>query len=321
MASEQESIPVLTQVYVGTEPPVLSPAFFEFAMTQLKPLLDKAIADAVITNKKETIKNEILEDLAPRITQLLNEEMAKILKDAKQSLIQDAGNFLDKTKADLTTEIPQMYQLRAEMFQSELIDSYSKLQDDFVLRLLNHFEKLMPQLETDVAERVGVNLSDLQTSALLKITDLLEVKVVELHQIAADKIHQDLMRDLPMFYKNIIEKANQDLAEHLKQLQEEANLVLSIKMNETLPSIYELASAQIKTDLFAEITQFAKTTQLDFETVMKGEVPELEQLLKERIHQAFAGELPVMRQEISTQVNSEIEALIRSVRLVASPNE
>ena len=302
MASEQESIPVLTQVYVGTEPPVLSPAFFEFAMTQLKPLLDKAIADAVITNKKETIKNEILEDLVPRITQLLNEEMAKILKDAKQSLIQDAGNFLDKTKADLTTEIPQMYQLRAEMFQSELIDSYSKLQDDFVLRLLNHFEKLMPQLETDVAERVGVNLSDLQTSALLKITDLLEVKVAELHQIAADKIHQDL-------------------AEHLKQLQEEANLVLSIKMNETLPSIYELASAQIKTDLFAEMTQFAKTTQLDFETAMKGEVPELEQLLKERIHQAFAGELPVMRQEISTQVNSEIEALIRSVRLVASPNE
>ena len=321
MASEQESIPVLTQVYVGTEPPVLSPAFFEFAMTQLKPLLDKAIADAVITNKKETIKNEILEDLVPRITQLLNEEMAKILKDAKQSLIQDAGNFLDKTKADLTTEIPQMYQLRAEMFQSELIDSYSKLQDDFVLRLLNHFEKLMPQLETDVAERVGVNLSDLQTSALLKITDLLEVKVAELHQIAADKIHQDLMRDLPMFYKNIIEKANQDLAEHLKQLQEEANHVLSIKMNETLPSIYELASAQIKTDLFAEMTQFAKTTQLDFETAMKGEVPELEQLLKERIHQAFAGELPVMRQEISTQVNSEIEALIRSVRLVASPNE
>ena len=321
MASEQESIPVLTQVYVGTEPPVLSPAFFEFAMTQLKPLLDKAIADAVITNKKETIKNEILEDLVPRITQLLNEEMAKILKDAKQSLIQDAGNFLDKTKADLTTEIPQMYQLRAEMFQSELIDSYSKLQDDFVLRLLNHFEKLMPQLETDVAERVGVNLSDLQTSALLKITDLLEVKVAELHQIAADKIHQDLMRDLPMFYKNIIEKANQDLAEHLKQLQEEANLVLSIKMNETLPSIYELASAQIKTDLFAEMTQFAKTTQLDFEAAMKGEVPELEQLLKERIHQAFAGELPVMRQEISTKVNSEIEALIRSVRLVASPNE
>lgn len=312
MVSEQESIPVLTQVYVGTELPVLSPAFFEFAMTQLKPLLDKAIADAVITNQKETIKNEILEDLAPRITQLLNEEMAKIIKDV--------GNFLDKTKADLTTEIPQMYQMRAEMFQTELIDSYSKLQDDFVFRLLSHFEQLMPKLETDVVERVGLNLSDLQTSALVKFTDVLEVKVAKLHQIA-DKIHQDLMRDLPMFYKNIIERANQDLAEHLKQLQEEANLVLSIKMNETLPSIYELASAQIKTDLFAEMRQFAKTTQLDFEAALKGEVPELERLLKDRIHQAFAEELPIMRQEISTQVNSEIEALISSVRLVAGPNE
>ena len=32
MASEQENIPVLTQVYAATEQPVLTPAFFEFAI-------------------------------------------------------------------------------------------------------------------------------------------------------------------------------------------------------------------------------------------------------------------------------------------------
>ena len=63
MTSEQESIPVLTQIYVGSEPPVLSPAFFEFAMAQLKPFLDKAITEAAIENQKETIKNEILDEL------------------------------------------------------------------------------------------------------------------------------------------------------------------------------------------------------------------------------------------------------------------
>ena len=64
-----------------------------------------------------------------------------------------------------------------------------------------------------------------------------------------------------------------------------------------------------------------KATKFDFETALKGEVPELEQLLKERIHEAFAGELPLMRQEISTQVNEEIEALIKSVRLVVGTNQ
>ena len=101
-------------------------------------------------------------------------------------------------------------------------------------------------------------------------------------------------------------------------MQEDASQELSSKINETLPSIYALTSTQIKTDLFAEMTELAKVTQQEFVTALKGEVPELEQLLKDRIHEAFANELPLMRQQISEQVNGEIEAMIRSVRLVTS---
>ena len=129
---------------------------------------------------------------------------------------------------------------------------------------------------------------------------------------------QDLSRDLPVIYQSIIEQAKQTLANQLISLQEDASQELGIKMNETLPSIYALASMQIKTDLFAEMSGFAQATKQDFETALKGELPELEQLLKDRIHEAFANELPTMRQEISAQVNDEIEAMISSVRLVTS---
>ena len=113
-------------------------------------------------------------------------------------------------------------------------------------------------------------------------------------------------------------QAKEALAYQLSSLQEDASQELGIKMNETLPSIYALASMQIKTDLFAEMSGFAQTTKQDFENALRGEVPELEQLIKDRIHQAFADELPIMRQEISAQVNGEIESMIRSVRLVTS---
>ncbi len=321
MTSEQESIPVLTQIYVGSEPPVLSPAFFEFAMAQLKPFLDKAITEAAIENQKETIKNEILDELRSPLVQQFNEETVNALEITKQSLIRDTGDFLDKTKADLTTEIPKMYQVRAKIFQAELIETYTKLQEQSILQLSTQFERLMPQLEIAMVEKVNGRLLDLQTLAIEKITGGLQEKITDFHQKAIEKIHHDLLHDLPMIYESIVEKANQDLAEQLKQLQEEASQVLSQKMYETLPSIYELASAQIKTDLFTEMSQFAKATKFDFETALKGEVPELEQLLKERIHEAFAGELPLMRQEISTQVNEEIEALIKSVRLVVGTNQ
>jgi len=39
-------------------------------------------------------------------------------------------------------------------------------------------------------------------------------------------------------------------------------------------------------------------------------------MLKDRIHESFVDELPIMRQEISAQVNREIEAMISAVRLV-----
>ena len=102
MTSEQESIPVLTQIYVGSEPPVLSPAFFEFAMAQLKPFLDKAITEAAIENQKETIKNEILDELRSPLVQQFNEETVNALEITKQSLIRDTGDFLDKIMSLIT---------------------------------------------------------------------------------------------------------------------------------------------------------------------------------------------------------------------------
>lgn len=171
MDDKNNEIPVLTEVY-GSEPvqPVLSPAFFEYAIAQLKPHLDKAIAESLV--------------------------------DAQQKILEESTNFADKTKADLATEIPLMYQARAEIFQA-------------------------------------------------------------------------------------------DLNAQLMQIQEQA---------------------------LAEMRALVEQTKQDFEAAMKGEVPELEQLLKDRVHQAFAGELPNMRQEISDRVNGEIEALIHSVRLVI-PNK
>jgi hypothetical protein len=63
MSSKQENIPVLTEVYAATEQPLLTPAFFEFAMEQLQPHLEKALAEAALTHQSKTIKQEILGEL------------------------------------------------------------------------------------------------------------------------------------------------------------------------------------------------------------------------------------------------------------------
>ncbi len=321
MASKQKDIPVLTEVYSAAEQPVLTPAFFEFAMAQLKPQLEKALAESTLTHQSELIKQEILDALQPSLSQGLQTQISSSLDLAKQDLIRDTGDFLDKTKADLVTEIPQMYQARAEMFQEDTTKKLAKLQEESITALREEFALAIPQLENNLLEKVNLRLLELQTSTIEKVTDDLQQQIANFHESALEKMRQDLMRDLPEIYQSIIEQAKEALSHQLNSLQEGASQELGLKMNETLPSIYALASTQVKTDLFAEMLEFANTTKHGFESALKGEVPALEQLMKDRIHEAFANELPNMRQEISAQVNSEIEAMIRSVRLVTAHHE
>ena len=316
MSSKQENIPVLTEVYAVNEQPVLTPAFFEFAMEQLKPQLEKALIEASLTHQNNTIKQEILDELRPSLTQEFQTQIASGLQDAQQDLIKNTGDFLDRTKADLATELPQMYQVRAEIFQADTVEKLAKLQEASIAALREEFEQQIPQLESNLIEKVNARLLDLQTATIEKVTDALQQQISDFHEATLEKMRQDLSRDLPEIYQSIIQQAKQDLAEQLSSLQEDASQELGVKINETLPSIYALASTQVKTDLFAEISEFAQSTKQDFEAALKGEVPELERLLKDRIHEAFANELPTMRQEISAQVNGEIEAMISSVRLV-----
>lgn len=321
MSSEQENIPVLTEVYSATEQPVLTPAFFEFAMDQLKPQLEKALAQVTLSHQNETIKKEILDELRPSLSQECQSQIVTALALAQQDLIRDTGDFLDKTKADLASEIPKMYQSRAEIFEADTIEKLAKLQETSILALREEFEQAMPQLEANLIEKVNARLLDLQTATIKKVTDVLQQQITDFHEAALEKMRQDLARDLPEIYQSIITQAKEALAGQLSSLQEDASQELGVKMNETLPSIYALASMQIKTDLLAEMSGFAQITKQDFESALKGEVPSLEQLLNDRIHQAFANELPTMRQEISAQVNSEIDAMIRAVRLVTSDRQ
>lgn len=321
MVSKQKDIPVLTEVYAAAEQPVLPPAFFEFAMAQLKPQLEKALSEAALTHQNEIIKQEILDDLRPSLSRDFEVQITNSLEATQQSLIQDTTDFINKIKADLATEVPQMYQARAEIFQADTLEKLAKLQSESILALREEFEKVIPQLENNLLEKVNARLMELQKATIQKVTDDLQQQIANSHLATLEKMRQDLARDLPEIYENIIEQAKKTLTDQLSSLQEDASQELGIKMNETLPSIYALASMQVKTDLLAEMTEFAKTTKQDFESGLKGELPELEQMLKDRIRDAFANEMPIMRRDISMQVNNEIESMIRSVRLVTSQQD
>ena len=93
MSSKKENIPVLTEVYSSTEQPLLTPAFFEFAMEKLKPQLEKALAETVLLHQNERIKQEILDELRPLLSRDFQTQIATSLEVAQQDLIRNTGDF------------------------------------------------------------------------------------------------------------------------------------------------------------------------------------------------------------------------------------
>jgi hypothetical protein len=318
MASKHKDIPVLTEVYDASKPAALSPEFFESVMAQLKTRIDEAIAEASLNHQNEKIKYEILDELRPALTDESQLQIKTSLEAHHQNLMHEMVDFVDKTKADLATEVPKIYHSRAQIFQLDITEKLSELQEQSITLLREEFERAGSLLQSNLVERVNSRLLELQDSAIIKVTDILQQQIYDFQEATLDKMRQDLALELPGIYQSIVEQAKQALTQQLNSLQEDASQELGIKMNETLPSIYALASMQIKTDLLAEMTEFANSTKDTFEAGLKGDLPELEQLLRDRVRGAFENELPTMRQEISTQVNAEIEAMIRSVRLVTS---
>lgn len=321
MASKNKDIPVLTEVYGASEHPALSPAFFEYVLGQLKPRIDEEIAEASLNHQNEKLKYEILDDLRPALSNEFQLQITTSLATYHQNLMDEMVNFLDKTKADLATEVPRIYHASAEIFQVDITEKLAALQEQSLLGLREEFAQVEPQLESELIEKVNVHLTDLQTSTIEKVTDILQQKISDFHEVTLDKMREDLALELPVIFQSVLEQGKLALEQQLNSLQEDASQELGNKIHETLPSIYSLASMQVKTELLAEMTEFAKTTKDSFEAGLKGDLPELEQLLKDRVREAFENELPTMRQEISAQVNNEIEAMIRSVRLVTSRHQ
>ena len=94
----EDKIPVLTEVYKPKKGDTLdvTPGLVAKVTAQVKPRLESEIADFVL------------------------EELRAELKKAHSDVISSTQDFVDKTKANLKTELPSMYQESVKLSQIDI---------------------------------------------------------------------------------------------------------------------------------------------------------------------------------------------------------
>lgn len=288
----ENKIPVLTEVYKPNKvskieptadiPKEMSPELVAKIAAQVKPRLETEITDFVLDELKAEINK------------------------ARNEIIISTKDFIDKTKADLKTELPGMYQESVKLAQVNLSEKFSDLHVEASAKFDSSISEIsqaaLQSAESDVQSRVAnsyqQHMESFEPAALAKSQKLLEAQLEIINQEA----QQTLTQQLKAFQEKVIEEHQLQLENSLQAIQKTVHDSAEQSMNETL------AAAQ---DNLMQIHQKQLSESLEGFLQTKGEAAEKELLQKvQDQQQALHADYQQKLSEEMTSAINQIKQLV-----------
>lgn len=254
MAADKK-IPLLTEVYQpkpSAEPApkprpdeasLITPELIARVTGHVRPRLEAEITQSVLISVRDVLRKDLLQDLQVEI------------KNAQLALQENTSNFIDKTKADLKTELPQMYQNSADLVFNSLSQKIAGLQTNAVTNLDASLAQVTEQSLQAASEALTSNIAGLQSQLSTQITHDL-TQELQAFQTDASGNHQALLRqEMTDIFETTSHDAKTDLQQQLSGLQTDALTQMRATFTEAMPSIYTNAIAEQQEQIMAQISQ------------------------------------------------------------------
>lgn len=271
----EKKIPVLTEVY-NPNKGVKSNEASSVVMTD--DLLAKVIS-------------QVKPRLEAEITDFVLDELKAEISKARNEILSSTQDFIDRTKADLKTELPGMYQESVKLAQVSLADKFADMHVDasakFDASISQIADAATNSAETDIHARVAqafeTHIQDFQPTALAKSQALLEA---QLEKVNADA-QESLLQQLQAFQQQIIEQHKQDLNDALQAVQQSVQSAAEVSVESELSLLQQN---------MLEIHQKQLTESLDGYLQIEGEAAEKALLQKvqenqQRLHADYQQKL------------------------------
>jgi hypothetical protein len=236
----ENKIPLLTEVYQPkpkltaqtkqADPTLgITPELIERVTAHVRPRLVTEITDAVLETVRYELKKNMGTDLRPEIERI------------QQVIEGNVRDFVDKTKADMKTDLPKMYQASAEFVHKDLVEKLEALEQETIATLNVQITDKVNAASQEVTSQVATEIQSLQGELTTKLTDQFREDVEEFRQAA----QQDVNSQLADVFAGLLATAKDNASQAFAQLAEEQMVSVREGLDEAAKQVAEGAEQQV----------------------------------------------------------------------------
>lgn len=320
-----KKIPLLTEVYQpksnlspGAEPEsrsrpndanFITPELIARIASHIKPRLEADIISTVTDSVREALEKDLVK--------VIHNEMLT----AQAAIEARTVDFVDKTKADLKTELPRMYQASADTVLISLNDNISALQANAISTFDNQLSGALQTAVLSANTQIGLQVEAMQAEASAHVMQALNQQL-SAFQAQSLGNHQALLdQEMRQVSQSVNQQAKVELQEQLRHMQTEALAQMGATFKEAMPSIYttsigeqqEIITAQIGDRLNQEMQDFQAKSINDHQVQLGEALTVNFQTISQNAKQDLQQQMGVMQADILAQINATFKEAIPSI--------
>jgi hypothetical protein len=250
-----QKIPLLTEVYqpkpnaMSAQKPrqddatIITPELIARVTGHVRPRLEAEITQSVLISVRDALRKDLLQDLQAEI------------KNAQIALEENTSNFVDKTKADLKTELPQMYQTSADIVLKGLAEKISTLQNEAASQLDASLAQISESEIQAASQVLNTQIADLKVEAKAKMMREIGQEMQAFQTETLSNQQALLRQEMSSVFEATNQEARADLQQQLIQLQADALAQMRATFTEAMPSIYTNAIAEQQDEIVGTVSQ------------------------------------------------------------------
>lgn len=245
-------------------------------LTQAMPVLEQVISHQLQASLMN-LEGEMIE----RSTQALQTNAAVVRADLERSLskmqsqgLMDAQDAIIEALPSVQKSILEQVKVRLESLEastiarativttsmrSDLEAALAEMQAKGVSEVQAKMLEALPQLQDSLTEKLQVVLQSVEVDTVEKATQLLQDRIIKLHNDLLTEHQAGLTRESTTAYQTITSQLQSELKVHTEELQLNSKQQLTSEINQTLPALYEAISNEIKDKVRQDLTQNIKT--------------------------------------------------------------
>ena len=320
-----KKIPLLTEVYQPKPNAELESKSRRAEATLITPELIARIAAHI----KPRLEADIAKTVTESVRDALEQDLVKVIKDEiltlQASIEARTVDFVDKTKADLKTDLPRMYQASANTVFNNLSEILSDLQTDTISKFDTTLSERMQTAVNTANTQIGSQVEAIQADASARIMQDINQQL-SVFQAQSLGNHQALLdQEMQQVFESTQHKGNVELQENLQAMQSEAIAQMRATFIEAMPAIYTAAVAEqqeaITTQIGERLNQEMQAFQvqsINNHQVQLGDALAANlQSLNQNAQQDLQQQMSLLQTDILSQMGETFNAAIPSIYAAA----